>query len=398
LGFIIEAGKGIRTDPEKVKAILEWATPTTVKAVRSFLGFANFYRRFIRNFSAIVAPLTDLTRKDHSFRWTDKAERAFQHLKKLFTTAPILMQFDPDRETILEADSSGWSTGGVLSQYDDDGLLRPCAYFSRKNSPAECNYKIYDKELLAIIRCLGEWETELASVQEFKIITDHKNLEYFTTLRRLSERQMRWVHLLSRFKFTISYRPGAQAARPDALSRRQQDLPEGEEDERLAHRELQLFKPEIFENAEHGAVFAIRVSATGTAEGPSTQADGNEEREARPVDTVEEPLENLWTREENQDEVLKKLKQTVRDPTATIPFRSRYQSIDFRMRVRRRTASLPGEALGPLFRTPAHKNNPGDARFDAGRPSGPQYIVCYSCTSVFLASDVIGRTPFLSEL
>jgi len=88
LGFIIEAGKGIRTDPEKVKAILEWAAPTTVKAVRSFLGFANFYRRFIRNFSAIVAPLTDLTRKGHSFRWTDEAERAFQHLKKLFTTAP----------------------------------------------------------------------------------------------------------------------------------------------------------------------------------------------------------------------------------------------------------------------------------------------------------------------
>ena len=319
LGFIIEAGKGIRTDPEKVKAILEWAVPTTVKAVRSFLGFANFYRRFIRNFSAIVAPLTDLTRKDHSFRWTDGAERAFQHLKKLFTTAPILMQFDPDRETILEADSSGWSTGGVLSQYDDDGLLRPCAYFSKKNSPAECNYKIYDKELLAIIRCLEEWETELASVQEFKIITDHKNLEYFTTLRRLSERQMRWAHLLSRFKFTISYRPGAQAARPDALSRRQQDLPEGEEDERLAHRELQLFKPEIFKNAEHGAVFAIRVSATGTAEDPSTQADGNEEREAGLVDTVEEPLENLWTREENQDEVLKKLKQAVRDLQPRFP-------------------------------------------------------------------------------
>ena len=75
-------------------------------------------------------------------------------LKRLFTTAPILLQFDPDRETVVETDSSGWAVGGVLSQYDDDGLLRPCAYFSKKNAPAECNYEIHNKELLAIIRCL----------------------------------------------------------------------------------------------------------------------------------------------------------------------------------------------------------------------------------------------------
>jgi hypothetical protein len=221
LGFIIEAGKGIRMDPEKVKAIIEWATPQSVKGVRSFLGFANFYRQFIRGFSEIVAPLTDLTKKtDTTFQWTREADCAFKLLKELFTTAPILTQFDPDRETVLEADSSGWATGGVLSQYDEENLLRPCAYFSRKNSPAECNYEIHDKELLAIIRCLQEWESELSSVPRFKIITDHKNLRYFTTLRRLTERQMRWADILSRFDFTLQYRPGKLGVRPDALSRR----------------------------------------------------------------------------------------------------------------------------------------------------------------------------------
>jgi hypothetical protein len=144
LGFIIEAGKGVRMDPEKVKAIVEWEPPTSVKAVRSFLGFANFYRQFIRNYSDITAPLTDLTKKISKFQWTDEASKAFHMLKKLFTTAPILMQFDPDRETVVETDSSGWAVGGVLSQYDDDGLLRPCAYFSKKNAPAECNYEIHD--------------------------------------------------------------------------------------------------------------------------------------------------------------------------------------------------------------------------------------------------------------
>ena len=87
-------------------------------------------------------------------------------------------------------DASNWATGGVLSQYDDNGDLRPCAYFSRKNLPAECNYDIHDKELLAVIRCLEEWDAELRSVKSFMILTDHKNLEHFMKIRRLNERQM----------------------------------------------------------------------------------------------------------------------------------------------------------------------------------------------------------------
>ena len=221
LGFIIEAGKGVRMDPAKVEAITNWAVPKTVKGSRSFLGFANFYRRFIRNYSELTIPLTALTQKDKDFVWDSKCDESFEQLKRMFITAPIIMQFDPDRETIVEADSSGWATGGILSQYDEDGVLRPCAYFSRKNTPAECNYQIHDKELLAIINALKEWESELISVINFQILTDHRNLRYFTTMKRLNERQMRWADILSRYNFTLHYRPGKLAERPDALSRRE---------------------------------------------------------------------------------------------------------------------------------------------------------------------------------
>ncbi|KAM3549213.1 hypothetical protein ARSEF4850_008972 [Beauveria asiatica] len=124
LGFIIEAECGIRVDPEKVKAVKEWATPTNVKSVRSFIGFANFYRMFMPEFSRIAEPLTRLTKKDAPFRWDELCEEAFTKLKDLLITAPILAHFHPERETILEADASGFASGGVLLQRDDkDGLL-----------------------------------------------------------------------------------------------------------------------------------------------------------------------------------------------------------------------------------------------------------------------------------
>ena len=155
LGFVIEAGKGISMDPAKVAAIREWEAPKTVRGVRSFLGFANFYRRFIKNFSQLSAPLTRLT-GDVPFQWGPKEQLAFEKLKEIFVTEPSLAAFDLDRETVLECDSSGYAVGGVLSQYDDEGVLRPCAYFLRKNNAHECNYKIYNKELLIVVRYLKE--------------------------------------------------------------------------------------------------------------------------------------------------------------------------------------------------------------------------------------------------
>lgn len=245
LGFIIEAGRGVRTDPEKVQAIKEWEPPKTVKGVRGFLGFANFYRKFIPRFSDIVRPLTALTRKDHKYEWTPETERAFQELKELFITAPILAPFDSTRETIVETDSSGWCVGGTLLQRGDDGFLHPCAYYSQKNSPAECNYEIYDKELLAVVRCLEEWDADLRSVEKFTIHSDHQSLEYFMTVRKLTERQLRWSLILSRYNFTIAHIPGRTNERADALSRREQDLPANAGDPRIQHRMVRLLRPEM---------------------------------------------------------------------------------------------------------------------------------------------------------
>ena len=241
LGFIVRAGKGTCMDPGKVQAIKEWAPPTNARGVRSFLGFANFYRQFIREFSTIVRPLNQLTHKDTNFHWTNECQHSFDLLKEMFSSGPILMPFDHTRTTVVETDSSGYNTGGVLSQYDDKGFLRPCAYFSKRNAPAECNYEIYDKELLAIVRCLEAWDAELRSVEKFLVVTDHKNLEYFFTPRKLTERHVRWSLFLSRFNFELKYREGSTNKRADALSRREQDMPT-DDDERTQTRTIQLLQ------------------------------------------------------------------------------------------------------------------------------------------------------------
>ena len=144
-------------------------------------------------------------------------------------------------------------------QADENGAVRPCAFFSKKNNPAECNYEIYDKEMLAIIRCLEEWDSELRSVRHFEIRTDHKNLEYFMTARKLTERQMRWSLILSRFNFAISYIPGKQNERADALSRRDQDMPKGVDDDRLQHRTIQLLKPSNLTNLPKNTISVMPV-------------------------------------------------------------------------------------------------------------------------------------------
>ena len=132
-------------DPEKIRTVRDWKTPERLFDVRSFLGFANFYRRFIRGYSDIIRPLTELTRKDMKWKWDPEQQAAFTQLKEAFTSTPILRRFDFDRNVIVETDSSDYVSAGVLSQYDDDGVLHLVAYFSKKHSPAECNYEIYDK-------------------------------------------------------------------------------------------------------------------------------------------------------------------------------------------------------------------------------------------------------------
>ncbi len=240
LGLIVSTN-GIRMDPEKVKTVLNWPAPKCLRDLQRFIGFANFYRRFIKGFSRIAGPLTTLMKKDQAWQWTGPAEETFALLKHAFTSAPILAFYDPGRKTTLETDASDWASGGLLSQYQEDGTLRPVAYFSAKHSAAECNYEIYDKELLAIIKSLEEWRPELAGSEEpFEVLTDHKNLEYFMTTKQLNPRQARWAQFLSDFNFQIKYRPGTKATQPDALSRLPGDKPADASDERLAKRRKTL--------------------------------------------------------------------------------------------------------------------------------------------------------------
>ena len=204
LGLIITSN-GIRMDPHKVSAVQQWETPTCVQDVQSFIGFANFYRRFIHGFSSIVAPMIATVKKDTKFEWTSACQKVFDLLKKRFTTAPILAHFDYEKECIVETDASDNASAGVLSQYNsENGKLHPVAFFSRKHSAQEINYEIYDKELLAIIKALEEWRPMLEGAGlPIKVLTNHRNLQYFMTTKQLSRRQARWSEYLSRFNFII---------------------------------------------------------------------------------------------------------------------------------------------------------------------------------------------------
>lgn len=243
LGILISC-KGIEMDPVKIECVKSWKTPVCIKDIQAFLGFANFYRRFIKNFSSLAKPLTELTKKDIPWIWSRTCEKAFLTLKSAFTQAPVLRHFDPDKRCIVEVDSSDWALGGILSQYDDQKILHPVAYFSGPLNAAQINYEIYDKELLAVVTAFKHWRPELeGTLDPVLVITDHKNLEYFMTSKDLSRRQARWSEFLSRFNFIIAYRPGRLGTKPDALTRRSEDLPAGKEDERLRQQHQTVLKP-----------------------------------------------------------------------------------------------------------------------------------------------------------
>ncbi len=220
LGFIVSP-EGVRMDPDRVKAVVNWPTPDSRKALLRFLGFANFYRRFIRNFSQLAAPLTALTSTKMTFRWSNAAEAAFTKLRGRFVSAPILRAPDPTRQFVVEVDASEVGVGAVLSQRaTSDDKVHPCAFFSHRLSPAERNYDIGNRELLAVKLALEEWRHWLeGSGVPFIVWTDHKNLEYIQSAKRLNSRQARWALFFGRFDFSISYRPGSKNIKPDALSR-----------------------------------------------------------------------------------------------------------------------------------------------------------------------------------
>lgn len=219
LGYVISPD-GISMDTKKVQAILDWPPPHNLTETRSFLGFCNFYRRFICNYSKIVTPLTALTKKGLTFQWNTSQQTAFETLKQAFTSADLLKHYDPKQQLVMETDASDTAIAGILS-YEDAGKLYPLAFMSRKMLPAELNYEIHDKEMLAIVDSFKLWRHYCEGSQlPVKVYTDHRSLEYFTTSKQLNRRQARWSELLGDYHFQIIYRPGLQGTKPDALTRR----------------------------------------------------------------------------------------------------------------------------------------------------------------------------------
>ncbi|XP_062115055.1 uncharacterized protein LOC133829215 [Humulus lupulus] len=211
--FVVSA-TGIQVDEEKIKAIQEWPTPTTIGNVRSFHGLASFYRRFVKNFSTIAAPLTEVIKKNVIFKWGEAQEEAFQLLKYKLTHAPLLALPNFSNTFEVECDASGIGIGAVLMQ---DG--RPLAYFSEKLSGAALNYPTYDKELYALVRALETWQHYLWP-KEFVIRTDHESLKHLKGQHKLNKRHARWVEFIETFPYVIRYKQGKENVVADALSRR----------------------------------------------------------------------------------------------------------------------------------------------------------------------------------
>ncbi|SOV09705.1 uncharacterized protein UDID_19292 [Ustilago sp. UG-2017a] len=202
LGFVV-SDQGVSMDPNKTEVITNWPVPKSVHDVQVFLGFCNFYRKFIPQYSRTAYPLTQLLRKEAQstpFAWNRAAQHAFEQLRSSFSTDTILHHFDPARPIIVETDASDFAVAAKLN-------------------PAQLNYPIFDKEMFAIVAAFKHWRQYLEGAKfQVQVLTDHRSLEYFTTTKQLNRRQARWSELLADFDFVIQYRPGAQAGLPDALT------------------------------------------------------------------------------------------------------------------------------------------------------------------------------------
>ncbi|XP_004296076.1 PREDICTED: uncharacterized protein LOC101299658 [Fragaria vesca subsp. vesca] len=211
LGHVI-SGKGVAADPEKINSLVHWPKPTSVKALRGFLGLAGYYRRLVRHFGTIAKPLTDLLKRNQ-FLWSPRAEEAFNQLKSAVTTAPVLALPDFSKPFVVETDTCGSGIGAVLSQEK-----RPVAYLSKALSPSHQTLSTYDKEMMAILFAVGKWRHYLLG-NRFTILTDHQTLRHLLTQRISTPSQHRWLSKLLGYDYEIVYQAGSQNTVPDALSR-----------------------------------------------------------------------------------------------------------------------------------------------------------------------------------
>ena len=217
LGHIVSA-EGIATDPEKIAAIKQWPVPQNLKQLQAFLGTAGYYRQYLPEFATVAKPLHQLTSKGAEWKWDQEAQAAFEELRHRLTTAPVLGYPDPRLEYVLDTDASDVGVGAVLSQVQQ-GQERVIAYFSKTLSPAERNYCVTRRELLAVVKAVKHFRPYLYG-QRFTLRTDHASLMWLCRRQEPAHQIARWLELLSEFQYSTEHRKGAKHGNTDGLSKR----------------------------------------------------------------------------------------------------------------------------------------------------------------------------------
>jgi hypothetical protein len=213
-------GKGFGLEDKKVLDVRNWPIPTNLKEMKGFIGFCNFYRRFLKNFSIVTRPLHDLDKKGIKWEWTKLQQQAFDQLKDLILSEPCLAHAKPERPFRMETDASGYAYGAALSQKQDDGKFHPVGFMSKSMAPAERNYDAYNREALGIVKPLQHWRYWLQGTKEpTEIITDHKNLlSGFNDKATPSKQHLRWLEILKGYNYIVGYCPGSKNTVADTLS------------------------------------------------------------------------------------------------------------------------------------------------------------------------------------
>src|SRR5882757_8148500 len=216
LGFVVTR-TGIMPDPQRAKAINEFPTPVKVKDIRSFIGMANYYRKYIKDFALLAKPLTQLIRKDIKWRWTEDCEISFIKIKEILANPPILAHYRPGDEIFLYTDASGYGLGAILTQIQD-GLERTLQYASCTLNRHQENYSVTEKECLAIVWAIDKFRHYLLGV-EFTVKTDHCGLCWLMRITDPSGKLARWALRLQEYNFKIIYKNGKAHTNVDPLSR-----------------------------------------------------------------------------------------------------------------------------------------------------------------------------------
>lgn len=219
----------MRVDDGKIQAIVEWPKPTTIRALRGFLGLTGYYRGFVHNYGSIARPLTNLLKKG-GFEWNDVVERAFTELKQAMVSTPVLALPNFDEEFTIETDASGGGIGAILRKG------RSVAFISKGLGAVKRSWSTYKNEMLAILEVVRSWRPYLLG-RKFQILTDYKSLHCLLEQRITTPEQQKWISKLLGFDYEISYKPGKENGAADALSRRDQ--------EEKGAGELQLKEAEI---------------------------------------------------------------------------------------------------------------------------------------------------------